>query len=401
VTTTAAAVTTRLRRLTPDEARAGTRSVRAKLEESLLGLLFLYEHEAHLAMGYTSWKAYWSAEFETDPSYGYRLLDHARIVRPIRQLANDLPIPPEAHARELGRLLPDEQALVEVYREACASHDGRLSARVIREAVDAKFARRAASTRRQPEPAAYPALASRSKRGGIYEDVPGFVLGCGDATDPNFRAEVLRGEQPVLRIDDPPYGIQLSPDWRNGVLQAPGTRPRSILNDDRWNWTETYTEDVVYSFCHGSLAHHVAAAMAERGYRVRARIVVATRQTISGGHYEHAYEVLLYSVRRGAKPKWHGGKGQPNLWIPSEEERAGSRPRTGHPTQKPSWPYLRAIRNHTRRGDLIADFFAGSGTAMVAALSSGRRCAAIELDPHWCDVARARALAYAQKGRPA
>ena len=38
-------------------------------------------------------------------------------------------------------------------------------------------------------------------------------------------------------------------------------------------------------------------------------------------------------------------------------------------------------------GDLIYEPFCGSGTQLVAAERSGRRCFAMELDPVYCDVA--------------
>jgi DNA modification methylase len=40
-----------------------------------------------------------------------------------------------------------------------------------------------------------------------------------------------------------------------------------------------------------------------------------------------------------------------------------------------------AIKDCTARGDLILDPFLGSGTAVIAAERSGRRCYGLELDP--------------------
>ena len=39
------------------------------------------------------------------------------------------------------------------------------------------------------------------------------------------------------------------------------------------------------------------------------------------------------------------------------------------------------------RGDLVLDPFVGSGTTIIAAERIGRRARAIEIDPHYCDVA--------------
>ena len=57
-----------------------------------------------------------------------------------------------------------------------------------------------------------------------------------------------------------------------------------------------------------------------------------------------------------------------------------------HPTMKPVPLIARLIKNSSRRGDIILDSFGGSGTTLIAAEQLGRRCAIMELDPHYCDV---------------
>lgn len=57
-----------------------------------------------------------------------------------------------------------------------------------------------------------------------------------------------------------------------------------------------------------------------------------------------------------------------------------------HPTQKPVELAVRAIDNSTEAGDLVVDFFGGSGSTLRGAEITGRRCYTIELDPKYCDV---------------
>jgi DNA modification methylase len=56
-----------------------------------------------------------------------------------------------------------------------------------------------------------------------------------------------------------------------------------------------------------------------------------------------------------------------------------------HPTPKPVALIADAIKDCTARGDLVLDPFLGSGTAVIAAERSGRRCYGLELDPLYMD----------------
>jgi hypothetical protein len=58
----------------------------------------------------------------------------------------------------------------------------------------------------------------------------------------------------------------------------------------------------------------------------------------------------------------------------------------GHPTPKPVALIADAMRDCSRRGDIVLDAFAGSGTTIVAAEQIGRRAYCIELDPAYADV---------------
>ena len=61
-----------------------------------------------------------------------------------------------------------------------------------------------------------------------------------------------------------------------------------------------------------------------------------------------------------------------------------------HPTMKPVKLFAYLIRNSTRRGEVVLDPFAGSGTSLIAAEQLGRRCLCMEVDPHFADVIIAR-----------
>jgi site-specific DNA-methyltransferase (adenine-specific) len=67
-----------------------------------------------------------------------------------------------------------------------------------------------------------------------------------------------------------------------------------------------------------------------------------------------------------------------------------SRERTGYPTQKPLAIVRRIVRTSCPPGGLVADFFAGSGTAGEAAWENGRRYLLVDNNPAAIRIMRAR-----------
>jgi site-specific DNA-methyltransferase (adenine-specific) len=64
--------------------------------------------------------------------------------------------------------------------------------------------------------------------------------------------------------------------------------------------------------------------------------------------------------------------------------------KTGYPTQKPLGVIERIVRASSQPGDLVLDFFAGSGTTGEAALRNGRRFLLVDANPEAIEVMRRR-----------
>jgi len=67
-----------------------------------------------------------------------------------------------------------------------------------------------------------------------------------------------------------------------------------------------------------------------------------------------------------------------------------SREKTGYPTQKPLGILRRIIQASSRPGDIVLDFFAGSGTTGVAALELDRRFILVDNNPEAIQVMKKR-----------
>jgi len=68
-----------------------------------------------------------------------------------------------------------------------------------------------------------------------------------------------------------------------------------------------------------------------------------------------------------------------------------------HPTVKPTGMVMDALKDCTRRGDIVLDTFAGAGTTILAAERVGRRAYSLELEPKYVDVAIRRWQAFTRR----
>jgi len=211
-----------------------------------------------------------------------------------------------------------------------------------------------------------------------------FALGdhrvaCGDSTDAALVGRLLADVAPKLMVTDPPYGVSYDPARRN----ARGTGHHvKVLNDDRADWSEAWAlfPGATMYVWHGSLhAATVIGSIEKVGFELRAQIIWAKPgPQLSRGHYHWQHEPCYYAVRRGATSSWRGDRKQTTLWAISKR---GQDQETDHGTQKPVECMRRPILNNSDRGDVVYDPFCGSGTTLVGAEQTGRRCYAVELDP--------------------
>ena len=58
-----------------------------------------------------------------------------------------------------------------------------------------------------------------------------------------------------------------------------------------------------------------------------------------------------------------------------------------HPTQKPVELFVRPIKNHSKEGDIIYEPFSGSGSQIIAAENTKRKCYAMEIHAPYVAVA--------------
>jgi 16S rRNA G966 N2-methylase RsmD len=228
---------------------------------------------------------------------------------------------------------------------------------------------------------------------------------CGDATKLPCFEQVLGGGKAQMVFTDPPYNVPIS-----GHVSGLG----QVQHREFAMASGEMSEPEFTGFLTTTLAH--AAACSEDGaihfvcmdWRHLSEIITAGRAIYSelknlcvwnkdnggmGSLYRSKHELIfVWKVGTGAHINnielGRFGRYRANVWdYPGVNGFKSDRgdELAMHPTVKPVALVADAIRDCSKRGGIILDPFAGSGTTVVAAEKTGRRAAVIEIDPHYVD----------------
>ena len=213
---------------------------------------------------------------------------------------------------------------------------------------------------------------------------------CGDSTDKATVEKLMAGAKPNLMVTDPPYGVEYDASFRSKIIDPRTGKNKTVraegkvLNDDRADWKaawECFTGNIAYVWHAGCFAGVVQNSLEVCGFKTRAQIIWAKSNfAIGRGDYHWQHEPCWYAVRKGGN--WTGDRKQTTVWNIDKPQKS----ETGHSTQKPIECMERPIRNNSSVGDYVYDPFGGSGTTLIAAERTSRKCLMIELNPAYVDL---------------
>jgi DNA modification methylase len=229
---------------------------------------------------------------------------------------------------------------------------------------------------------------------------------CGDARSPAAYTKLLVGQTADLIFTDPPYNVRI-----DGHVSGLGRVRHSEFAMASGEMTETDFTIFLTTVLglaakasrDGSL-HYVCM-----DWRHLYEMLTAGRTIYDdflnlcvwnkdnggmGSLYRSKHElVLVFKVGKGPHINnvelGRHGRNRTNVWnYPGVNTfRTGRLDELAmHPTVKPVALVADAIKDASRRSDVILDPFAGSGTTIIAAEKTGRQAHALEIDPKYVDV---------------
>lgn len=266
-----------------------------------------------------------------------------------------------------------------------------------------------------PEPPEVPT----TKRGDIWQ-LGRHRLMCGDSTSQADADSLMDGEAVDLFVTDPPYNMGYEGAGRTSKEQRLKNR---IKND---NMSDHDFQDFIgralvvtkkclseggsfYIFYKELGSGVFLDAVNNAGLTFKQMLIWVKNQIVLGGAaYQNIYEPFIYGCN-GKKPNVWNGKRKQRSVIESidlmyddelrdvirdltEEEttdiiRVSKRLANDlHPTMKPVRLLGRLIKNSSHAGGVVADFFGGSGSTLLACEQLSRNCYMMELDEKYCDV---------------
>ena len=214
-------------------------------------------------------------------------------------------------------------------------------------------------------------------------------LVCGDATQAASYEQLLAGQRVQMIWSDLPYNV----NYANSAKDKLRGKHRPILNDnlgegfydfvfDALSLMLPHCDGAVYIAMSSSELDTLQAAFRAAGGKWSTFIIWAKHTfTLGRADYQRQYEPILYGWPEGSSRHWCGDRDQGDVWNIKKPARNDL-----HPTMKPVELMERSIRNSSRPGDVVLDCFGGSGSTLIAAEKSGRRCFMMELEPKYCDV---------------
>lgn len=240
------------------------------------------------------------------------------------------------------------------------------------------------------------------------------VLLCGDARSKGDVDLLMGDEQASLVFTAPPYNVPVDGHvcGLGSVHHRDFAFASGEMSKEQFTGFLTTTLSNAASVCRdGAIAfvcmdwRHMSELL-EAGSQVFSQLknLCVWNKTNGGmGSFYRSKHELVFVFKVGTAPHTNNfglgetGRYRTNVWDYAGVSSAGSarlQELEMHPTVKPVAMIGDAIKDCSKRGEIVLDLFAGSGSTLIAAEATGRLARVIEYDAGYCDTIIARWQQY-------
>ncbi len=239
------------------------------------------------------------------------------------------------------------------------------------------------------------------------------VLICGDAGDPAVIKRLVGDLRPSVLYVDPVYNISLDYDKGVGNKASYGGKTKDTKTDAEYtdflsaalkNALAVMSEDAhIFMYCDQTYIGLLQTLMAQHDLTNR-RVCLWVKNGFSpvpGVAFNKAYEACVYATRGTPylsnirnlteilnKDIAPGNRAIDDIidifdiWLAKRDPGQDYQ----HPTQKPLTLHEKPLKRCTKIGDIVLDYYAGSGSTLLACEQMNRTALLCEIEPVFCQV---------------
>ena len=243
-----------------------------------------------------------------------------------------------------------------------------------------------------------------TRRGEVWQ-LGRHRLLCGDARTPDDFVVLLGNERADVVFTDPPYNVKV--DGHVSGLGQVKHREFAFASGEMTareftTFLATTLTNVGIHMRDGAIAF-VCMDWRHQGELLTAgqiaftelkNLIVWNKANGGMGTFYRSKHELIFAFKQGTAPHTNSfglgdtGRYRTNVWdYPGINSMSTKRAEelAMHPTVKPVALVADALRDCSRRGEIVLDCFGGSGSTLIAAEKTGRYARLIEYDPLYCD----------------
>jgi len=272
-----------------------------------------------------------------------------------------------------------------------------------------------ASANQVPDPATGPPV---TRPGDLWLLNEHRVL-CASALEQASYTALMHGKSAKMIFSDPPYNVSIDGNvsGSGAIHHREFTMASGEMTEQQFTRFLTVAFSMFATHSAAGSLHYICMdwrhlnellSAGRQAYDELINVCVWIKNTAGmGSFYRSQHEfVFVFKSGRGSHRNnvqlGQYGRNRSNVW---NYQCASSFSRSGdegnllalHPTVKPAALVADAIMDCTERRDVVLDGFLGSGTTVIAAERTGRRCYGLELDPIYVDVIVRRWQAYTRQ----